>query len=125
MRGSSRRRSRRRELVSLGSAVRRRAFCCLLAPFLSLFEAAPTQGSPASAILSFGLIAVGAISLLLAVGSGLVLAIANALSYDLYYRSLHLSASTERRILVARAAVVLTAALAAGAPSRRRTSFRS
>ena len=86
----------------------------LAAPFLSLFEAAPTQGSPASAILSFGLIAVGAISLLLAVGSGLVLAIANALSYDLYYRSLHLSASTERRILVARAAVVLTAALAAG-----------
>jgi len=86
----------------------------LAPPFLSLFEAAPTQESPAGAILSFGLIAVGAISLLLAVGSGLVLAIANALSYDLYYRSLHLSASTERRILVARAAVVLTAALAAG-----------
>ena len=57
----------------------------------------------------------GAISLLLAVGSGLVLAIANALSYDLYYRSLHLSASTERRIRVARAAVVLVAALAAWA----------
>ena len=54
-------------------------------------------------------------SLLLAVGSGLVLAIANALSYDLYYRSLHLSASTERRILVARAAIVLVAALAAWA----------
>jgi len=76
--------------------------------------AGPFRASPAGAILSFGLIAVGAISLLLAVGSGLVLAIANALSYDLYYRSLHLSASTERRILVARAAVVLTAALAAG-----------
>ena len=53
--------------------------------------------------------------LLLAVGSGLVLAIANALSYDLYYRSLHLSASTERRILIARAAIVLVAALAAWA----------
>ena len=90
------------------------ALSLLAAPFLSLFEAAPTQESSASAILSFGLIAVGAISLLLAVGSGLVLAIANALSYDLYYRSLHLSASTERRILVARAAIVLTAALAAG-----------
>ena len=43
------------------------------------------------------------------------LAVANALSYDLYYRSLHLSASTERRIRIARAAVVLVAALAAWA----------
>jgi len=91
------------------------ALSLLAAPFLSLFEAAPTQESPAIAILSYGLIAVGAISLLLAVGTGLVLAIANGLSYDLYYRSLHLSASTERRILVARAAILLVAALAAWA----------
>ncbi len=90
------------------------ALSLLAAPYLALFEAAPTEASTASAILSFGLIAVGAISLLLAVGSGLVLAIANALSYDLYYRSLHPSASTERRILMARLAILLTAALAAG-----------
>ena len=45
----------------------------------------------------------------LAIGSGLALAIANALSYDVYYKSLHLTASTERRILVARAALVLVA----------------
>lgn len=86
----------------------------LAAPYLSLFDGPPGGSSDASAILSFGVIAVGAISLLLAVGSGLVLAIANALSYDLYYRSLHLTASTEQRIRIARLAVVLVAALAAG-----------
>ena len=87
----------------------------LAAPYLSLFEGPPAASSDANAILAFALLAAGAISLLLAVGSGLVLAIANALSYDLYYRSLHLSASTERRILVARAAIVLVAAFAAWA----------
>jgi cation/acetate symporter len=49
---------------------------------------------------------------LLAVGSGLVLAIANTLSYDLYFRGLHRSASTDRRILVARTAVLLVAGFA-------------
>ncbi|MGZ8415605.1 MAG: sodium:solute symporter family transporter [Methyloceanibacter sp.] len=85
------------------------------APYLALFDSPPAASSQASAILFFGLIAIGAIAALLAVGSGLVLAIANALSYDLYYRSLHLSASTERRILIARAAILLVAALAAWA----------
>ncbi len=89
------------------------ALALLAAPYLSLFEGPPVAASDASALLWFGLLAVGALSALLAVGSGLVLAIANTLAYDLYYRSLHLSASTERRILVARAAIVLTAALAA------------
>ena len=82
------------------------------APYLSLFDASPAASSEASAILSFGLIATGTVAALLAAGSGLVLAVANALSYDLYYRSLHLTASTERRILVARAAIVLVAGLA-------------
>ena len=91
------------------------ALSLLAVPFLSLFEGPPAASSAASATLSFGLIAVGAMSLLLAVGSGLVLAIANAISYDLYCRSLHLSASTEQRIRIARVAVVLVAALAAWA----------
>ena len=82
------------------------------APYLSLFESAPQTASPASAVLFFGLIAIGAIAALLAAASALVLAIANALSYDLYYRSLHLSASTERRILIARLAILLVASLA-------------
>ena len=38
---------------------------------------------------------------------------ANALSYDLYYKGLHRTASTRRRILVARVAVVLVASAAA------------
>jgi cation/acetate symporter len=61
------------------------------------------------------LIAVGAIAACLAIGSSLLIAIANALSYDLYYKSLHRTASTDRRILAARAAVLLVAGLAAWA----------
>jgi cation/acetate symporter len=91
------------------------ALCLVAAPYLSLFDGMPAASSDMSASLSFGLAATGAIAACLAVGSALVLAIANALSYDLYYRSLHLTASTERRILVARAAIVLVAGLAAWA----------
>jgi cation/acetate symporter len=81
----------------------------ITAPYVSLFGA-PTEesGLPISA-----LIGTGAIAASLAVGSGLLIAIANALSYDLYYESLHRLASTRRRILVARAAVVLVAGAAA------------
>jgi len=89
------------------------ALCLVAAPYVSPFGAAPDASSDMAAIFSFGLTAIGAIAALLAIGSGLVLAIANALSYDLYYRSLHLTASTGRRILAARAAIVLVAGLAA------------
>lgn len=85
----------------------------LAAPLLSLFDAVPSAFSGTSAILSYSLAAIGAIAALLGIGSALLLAIANSLSYDLYYRGLHLTASTERRILVARAAIVLVAGLAA------------
>jgi len=91
------------------------ALCLVAAPYLSLFGATPAASSDMVAILSFGLTATGAIAACLALGSGLVLAIANALSYDVYYKSLHLTASTERRILAARAALVLVAGLAAWA----------
>ena len=93
------------------------ALCLVAAPYLALFGAMPAASSNMSAILSFGFAAIGAIAALLAVGSGLVIAVAHALSYDLYYKSLHLTASTERRILVARAAIVLVAGLAAWAAS--------
>lgn len=99
------------------------ALALLAAPYLALFEAPPAASSGVSAMLAFGLLATGAIAALLAVGSGLVLAIANALSYDLYYRSLHLTASTERRILVARVAIVLAAGLAAWAALAARESI--
>lgn len=91
------------------------ALCLVAAPYVSLFGATPDASSDMAAIVSFGFIAIGAIAALLAIGSGLVLAIANALSYDIYYKSLHLTASTERRILAARAAIVLVAGLAAWA----------
>jgi cation/acetate symporter len=83
----------------------------LAAPYVSLFGAMPEEGGAWTPAL----ITTGAIAACLAVGSGLSIAIANALSYDLYYKSLHRTASTRRRILVARAAVVLVAGAAAWA----------
>jgi cation/acetate symporter len=91
------------------------ALCLVAAPYLALFEAMPAASSNMSATLAFGLAMTGAIAAWLALGSGLVIAVANALSYDLYYKSLHLTASTERRILVGRAAIVLVAGTAAWA----------
>jgi cation/acetate symporter len=88
------------------------ALCLVAAAYVPLFGAAPSDWG---ATLSFGLTGTGAIAALLAAGSGLLLAIANALSYDLYYKSLHLTASTDRRILIARLATVLVAGLAAWA----------
>ena len=90
------------------------AVLCVAAPiYVGLFGQPPTESSDVPALISFGLIAIGGISACLALGSGLVLAIANALSYDIYYRTLHLTAPTEQRLFVARTAIVLVAALAA------------
>jgi len=86
------------------------ALALVAPPYVSLLS---DPGEAGAGALSSGLIIVGAIAGCLAAGSGLVLAIANALSYDLYFKSLHLTASTEQRILVARAAVVLVAGFAA------------
>jgi cation/acetate symporter len=89
--------------------------CLVAAPYLSLFGTTPAASSDLATMLSFGFTAMGAIAVCLALGSGLALAIANALSYDVYFKSLHLTASTERRILAARAALVLVVGLAAWA----------
>jgi cation/acetate symporter len=78
------------------------------APYIWLFGP-PSDGNED---LTQALIAAGALAALLAVGSGLLIAIANALSYDLYYKSLHRTASTGRRILIGWIAVVLVAGLA-------------
>ena len=90
------------------------ALCLVAAPYVRLFG---TTGvvSDAGGALSAGLMIVGGIAACLAAASGLVLAIANALSYDLCYKSLHRTASTDQRVLVARTAVVLVAGLAAWA----------
>jgi cation/acetate symporter len=91
------------------------ALCLVAAPYLSLFGAPPADSSGLAGIVSFGLAASGVIAALLAIGSGLVLALGNALSYDIYFKSLHRSASTERRVAAARAAIILFAGLAAWA----------
>ena len=89
------------------------AALCFVAPtYLSLFGVGSGERGE---IFSAGLLMVGGIAACLAVASGLLLAIANAVSYDLYFKSLHRTASTEQRILVARAAMVLIAGLAAWA----------
>ena len=80
----------------------------LAAPYLALFGNAPPATANMTAILAFGFTATGAIAALLALGSGLALAAANVLSYDLYYKGLHPTASTERRILVARGVDVMS-----------------
>lgn len=89
------------------------ALCLVAAPYVVVFGARPDASGDVGQTVSLGLIAMGALSALLAAGSGLLLAIASALSYDIYYKGVHLTASTDQRILVARAAVVLVAGLAA------------
>jgi cation/acetate symporter len=66
-----------------------------------------------ASVVLVGLIATASIAALLALGNGLLLAMANALSYDLYYKSWHLTAPAERRLLVARGSILIVAALAA------------
>ena len=92
------------------------AVLCLAAPaYLPLFGQAPAESTDVVSVISFVLIAIGGISACLALASGLALAIANALSYDIYFKGLDLTAPTARRLLVARVAIVLVAALAAAA----------
>ncbi len=91
------------------------ALCALAAPYVSLFGAGPDPSANMVESLSYGLAATGTIAALLAIGSALVLALANAVSYDIYYKSLHRTASTDRRIAAARTAVILFAGFAAWA----------
>jgi cation/acetate symporter len=81
--------------------------CFLAAPYVLL---AGTEASFTS-----GLLAIGGIAGLLALGSALALAVGNTLSFDLFFKTLHPAASTGQRISVARIAVVLATGLAAWA----------
>jgi len=60
-----------------------------------------------------GLVAAGGLAAALSTADGLLLAIANALSHDIYYRMIDPHASTKRRLLVARALLVIAAVAAA------------
>ncbi len=60
-----------------------------------------------------GLVAAGGLAAALSTADGLLLAIANALSHDVYYRTLDPNAPTSRRLVVARILLVLVAVAAA------------
>jgi cation/acetate symporter len=60
-----------------------------------------------------GLVAAGGLAAALSTADGLLLAIANALSHDIYYRMIDPRASTKQRLVVARALLVVVAIAAA------------
>lgn len=66
-----------------------------------------------------GLVAAGGLAAALSTADGLLLAIANALSHDVYYQMIDKKASTAKRLVIARVLLVLVAILAAGVASTR------
>jgi cation/acetate symporter len=66
-----------------------------------------------------GLVAAGGLAAALSTADGLLLAIANALSHDIYYKMVDPHASTKRRLLVARTLLVIVALCAAWLASTR------
>ena len=60
-----------------------------------------------------GLVAAGGLAAALSTADGLLLAIANALSHDVYYQMIDHTASTRRRLLVARALLIVVALVGA------------
>jgi cation/acetate symporter len=66
-----------------------------------------------------GLVAAGGLAAALSTADGLLLAIANALSHDIYYKMLDPNASTARRLVVARILLVVVAVCAAYLASTR------
>ena len=72
-----------------------------------------------------GLVAAGGLAAALSTADGLLLAIANALSHDIYYKMLDPNAPTIRRLTVARVLLFFVAVVAAatGRDQDRRTSW--
>jgi cation/acetate symporter len=60
-----------------------------------------------------GLVAAGGLAAALSTADGLLLAIANALSHDVYYKLINPAASTVKRLVVARSLLVIVAIIAA------------
>ena len=60
-----------------------------------------------------GLVAAGGLAAALSTADGLLLAIANALSHDIYYKMIDQNAPTARRLLVSRVLLVVVAVIAA------------
>ena len=66
-----------------------------------------------------GLVAAGGLAAALSTADGLLLAIANALSHDIYYKMIDRNAPTARRLIVARVLLLAVAVLAAYTASTR------
>ena len=66
-----------------------------------------------------GLVAAGGLAAALSTADGLLLAIANALSHDIYYKMIDPKASTMRRLTVARVLLVVVAIIAAAVAGTR------
>jgi cation/acetate symporter len=66
-----------------------------------------------------GLVAAGGLAAALSTADGLLLAIANALSHDIYYKMIDKNAPTARRLVVSRVLLVIVALLAAWTASQR------
>ena len=70
-----------------------------------------------------GLVAAGGMAAAMSTADGLLLAIANALSHDLYYKMIDPKADTKRRLIVARVLLVLIGVAAASVASFRLTTI--
>ncbi|WP_439574850.1 sodium:solute symporter family protein [Phreatobacter sp.] len=66
-----------------------------------------------------GLVAAGGLAAALSTADGLLLAIANALSHDIYYKMINPNAPTRQRLIVARVILLIVAVLAAYTASTR------
>lgn len=66
-----------------------------------------------------GLVAAGGLAAALSTADGLLLAIANALSHDVYYKMIDPNAPTKRRLYVSRVLLVVVGVLAAWTASQR------
>ncbi len=70
-----------------------------------------------------GLVAAGGMAAAMSTADGLLLAIANALSHDLYYKIIDPNADTKKRLIVARILLILIGAAAAFVASLRLTGI--
>ncbi|MBM3486299.1 MAG: cation acetate symporter [Alphaproteobacteria bacterium] len=66
-----------------------------------------------------GLVAAGGLAAALSTADGLLLALANALSHDVYYRMMDPKASPTRRLVVSRTLLIIVAVIAAAVASTR------
>jgi len=72
-----------------------------------------------------GLVAAGGLAAALSTADGLLLAIANALSHDIYYKMISPNASTKTRLIVARILLLLVAVIAAYTASTKPSDILS